>query len=245
MAEQSIMDVRAETQSWLPSMAAQTMEGPFYPAPSPLRVAIDEGLPGVPLELRFVVVDATTGQPMPNVLVDVWHCDAAGRYSGFTPEEQPAVPVSTVGETFCRGAQPTDERGFAHFTTIYPSWYPGRTAHMHAKVSIDQVNVLTTQLYLPDAISEYIYVHHKAYNDRSTEFKDIYNSNDLVLNAADPSRIGVMAVKEEKDRYVAFLTLGVDPTARPDPDTSGEVPEMPPAPTDRPAAIIPGGLGSR
>jgi len=53
-----------------------------------------------------------------NAIVDIWHCDAGGVYSGFESGE---------GERFLRGAQSTNEDGIARFTTIYPGWYQGRT----------------------------------------------------------------------------------------------------------------------
>ena len=83
--------------------------------------------------------------PLENAIVDIWHCDAGGVYSGFESGE---------GERFLRGAQATNEDGIAKFTTIYPGFYQGRTVHIHAKVHLDRQTVLTTQLYFDDAVSD-------------------------------------------------------------------------------------------
>ena len=79
-----------------------------------------------------------------DAVVDLWHCDAAGGYSGFEGQE---------AETYLRGAQVTDADGVAEFTTIFPGGYSGRTTHIHAKVHLDNRTVLTTQVYFPDDVS--------------------------------------------------------------------------------------------
>jgi protocatechuate 3,4-dioxygenase beta subunit len=53
--------------------------------------------------------------------VHIWHCYAQGVYS----EVQNAT-----SENFPRGYQDTDSNGQVSFTTIYPGWYSGRTAHI-------------------------------------------------------------------------------------------------------------------
>jgi protocatechuate 3,4-dioxygenase beta subunit len=60
--------------------------GPFYVAGELFRTDIVEGKPGVPLDLRIVVLNARTCKPLANAAVDIWHCDALGLYSGFTKQ---------------------------------------------------------------------------------------------------------------------------------------------------------------
>ena len=98
------------------------------------------------LALRVREADGCT--PIENAIVDIWHCDAGGVYSGFDDGE---------GERFLRGAQATNEDGIARFTTIYPGFYQGRTVHIHAKVHLDRQTVLTTQLYFDDAVSDRVF----------------------------------------------------------------------------------------
>jgi len=101
--------------------------GPYYLADELIRADIREGKPGVPLNLRLLVLDAGTCRPLANAAVDLWHCDAAGAYSGF----------GTAGgdsHTFLRGIQLTDQDGVAQFHTIFPGCYPGRTNHIHFQV---------------------------------------------------------------------------------------------------------------
>ena len=65
---------------------AEQEEGPFYIADELFRSNLVEGKPGVPLSLRIVLLDAHSCRPLPNAVVDVWHCDAMGVYSGFAKQ---------------------------------------------------------------------------------------------------------------------------------------------------------------
>ena len=73
---------------------------------------------GVQLALTFAVarLDGSSCVPSEGVLVDVWHCDAAGIYSDV---QDPGF--NTTGKTFLRGYQVTDANGAASFVTIYPA----------------------------------------------------------------------------------------------------------------------------
>jgi protocatechuate 3,4-dioxygenase beta subunit len=101
-------------------LTPELTEGPFYVPNERVRRNITEGKPGVPLELRLTVVDASSCKPLGNALVDVWHADALGVYSGDV--------AGDAGTSFLRGVQRTDAHGLAVFKTIYPGWYQGRAA---------------------------------------------------------------------------------------------------------------------
>ncbi|MGH9110593.1 MAG: hypothetical protein ACRDY3_14255 [Acidimicrobiales bacterium] len=125
----------------------------------PVRRDIAEDRPGVPLQLGVRLVD--DGAPLAGVAVEVWHCDALGRYSGFPPPD-PSVVVTAAtapraeylpGETFLRGRQVSDVAGMVEFDTMYPGWYPGRTVHVHVIVRAAAV-IFTNQLYFPDPVSD-------------------------------------------------------------------------------------------
>ena len=114
--------------------------------------------PGLPLELTILVsrLAATRCEPLPGAQVDVWHCDHLGVYSDVQDPR-----FNTVGQKFLRGYQVTDARGRAHFTTIYPGWYEGRTVHIHFKVrspaSAGRGFEFTSQLYFDDALSDQVF----------------------------------------------------------------------------------------
>jgi protocatechuate 3,4-dioxygenase beta subunit len=129
------------------TLTPETTEGPYYFDVDSIRGDIRDDREGTTLKLAVRVRDAESCEPIRNAVVDIWHCDAEGAYSGFQSESR----------TFLRGAQVTDGEGVVEFTTIYPGWYPGRTVHVHAKVHLDRTTVLTTQLFFDDAVSAEVY----------------------------------------------------------------------------------------
>lgn len=112
--------------------------------------------PGVPLRLTFRIsqMAGTACNALPGAHVDVWHCDAAGRYSDVDGRRE-----SRSG--FLRGYQRTDDAGRVEFITIYPGWYRGRAVHVHFKVRTRGASAaareFTSQLYFDDALSNRIY----------------------------------------------------------------------------------------
>ena len=80
---------------------AEETAGPFYFEVDRVRSDIREGHDGAPLRLGVRVRDLAQGcDPIPNAVVDVWHCDATGSYS-------------EPGETYLRGLQVTNSDGIA------------------------------------------------------------------------------------------------------------------------------------
>jgi protocatechuate 3,4-dioxygenase beta subunit len=128
-------------------------EGPFYLDLDSVRSDITGGKPGAALRLR-VQAQATDCAPLKDLAVDVWHCDAAGVYSGFAGQ---LGGLDTTGETFLRGTQITDASGVAEFETIYPGWYPGRTTHVHFKVHTSSTMEATSQIYFPEDVTSAVY----------------------------------------------------------------------------------------
>src|SRR5687767_4533577 len=142
---------------------------------------------GVPFALTFNVLRVSSGQctPLEGAMVDVWHCDAKGVYSGVSDRQ---IGFDTVGQKFLRGYQITDGRGVAWFTTIYPGWYQGRTVHLHFKVRTPASAVLsdgsgevyefTSQLFFDEASSDRVFA--KAPYAEKGE-RDTRNANDGIF----------------------------------------------------------------
>jgi len=109
-------------------LTPEQTEGPYYIDGEKLRGNITEGKAGTPLTLRLKVVNASTCKPIRGAVVDIWHADAVGVYSGFG--------AGASNRTFMRGIQRTNAQGLAVFRTVYPRWYQGRTVHTHVKVHL-------------------------------------------------------------------------------------------------------------
>ena len=146
----------------------RTTEGPYVLPTSPLRSDVREGKAGVPLKLRFQVVDLYTCQPMRNVKVEIWHSDAVGLYSGVVNMEFDIVTLKpstdgrpdTRGKEFLRGHQVSGPEGYVTFDTIFPGWYSARLPHIHVRSFNETPRgqmVHNTQVFLPAAIQNQVY----------------------------------------------------------------------------------------
>jgi protocatechuate 3,4-dioxygenase beta subunit len=162
-------------------------EGPYHRDVPPERTEISEDRPGVSLRLGLRLLAMQAATPLAGVLVEVWHADHEGRYSGFQPfRAQPgqvvtseSVPREIVApnETFLRGAQRTDQLGMCAFRTIYPGWYPSRTVHVHLRAHLGE-RTATTQLYFPDEVTDDVFTV-STYEGRSR--RDTTNDTDSIF----------------------------------------------------------------
>jgi protocatechuate 3,4-dioxygenase beta subunit len=222
-------------------LTPQSIEGPFYLDPRLVRTEIAEGRPGVPLRVDLRVVDGATCKASERTRVDIWHADAVGIYSGYEGQGD-KQDLSTVGQKFLRGTQFTDSKGAVSFKTIYPGWYEGRATHIHFKVLLKDRNVLTGQMYFPDAVNEFIYANVPAYADRLKP-RAVVNANDRFATFHDPKRLSFCAIKEERDCYAVSLVLGVDrlAIAKADrPPREGNAPQQPAI--ERVRMLLPGSM---
>ncbi len=153
----------------------QETAGPFYLAGEAVRSDISEGKPGTPLRIEITVIDASTCAPIPDLPVDVWHCDASGVYSGYPGQ---LGNLDTTGQTFLRGTQVTDASGKVTFTSIYPGWYPGRTTHIHFTIHTSATTEATSQMYFDEPVTAAMY-QGAPYDAHGP--KDTTNGNDGVV----------------------------------------------------------------
>ena len=181
-------------------------EGPFYLDPKLLRSDITSGQPGAPLNLALQVVRAGDCATLANARVDVWHADALGLYSGY--ERQSGVGgISTkpaVGQQYLRGTQMTDATGNVQFRTIFPSWYGGRTPHVHFKVFLGGNEVVASQIFFPDEITKEVFSEWRPYRDHASK-RTTFNGN-------DPIKQGIYSdVTRQSKSYAAKAVLVVAP----------------------------------
>ena len=119
------------------------------------RQDIREDRVGVPLRQKIRIVGADNCDPMPNVRVNIWHCDRDGDYSGY-------AAMGSEGQTYCRGYQMTDANGECEFVTIFPGWYPGRTTHVHFQVHVSSQYSVVSQWTWPHAAAVEVATTHSA-----------------------------------------------------------------------------------
>ena len=127
--------------------------GPYPSLTDLFRSDIREGKSGTPLTLALTVVNTNNScSPVPGANVEIWQCDADGRYSQYS---QPGYDGRS--ETFLRGIQTTDGAGRVTFTTIYPGWYQGRATHIHIDVAVNGRSVKVTQIAFPESVTAALY----------------------------------------------------------------------------------------
>ncbi|MCC6158871.1 MAG: intradiol ring-cleavage dioxygenase [Deltaproteobacteria bacterium] len=175
-------------------------EGPYFLDLDMIREDVTEGKPGAALSLTLLLQRASDCEPIKDIAVDIWHCDADGVYSGYLGQ---LGGVDTSGLTFLRGTQITGADGRVRFMTIYPGWYPGRTTHIHFKVHLTGMLEATSQLYFPEDATETVYAT-APYDARGQ--KDTTNLSDGVTPGSVPP---LPAVSPDGAGYAATLTVTV------------------------------------
>ncbi|MBK8182625.1 MAG: intradiol ring-cleavage dioxygenase [Candidatus Competibacteraceae bacterium] len=142
---------RAAAAMRLEPTPAQTA-GPFYPSEPPLEDDNDlthvRGASGVAqgriTDLGGRLLDRN-GQPIQAARIEIWQCDATGRYHHL---EDRGGRIDPNFQGF--GRTVTDPAGRYRFRTIRPVPYPGRTPHIHFAVFSEGQRPFTTQLYIRD-----------------------------------------------------------------------------------------------
>lgn len=127
------------------------MRGPFYPDTFPADTDADLVLlRGSATRAAGTVahvggrVLSTDGVPLAGATVEVWQCDARGRYHHPGDTEGPALDAAFQG--YGRVTAAAD--GSYRFRTIRPVAYPGRTPHIHFAVQAPGRRALVTQMYV-------------------------------------------------------------------------------------------------
>ena len=211
-------EATAEALGTLPACVVRPAltEGPYFVEEmlnrSDIRVDPSDGSvkDGALLRLIFNVSDVSADKctPLEGAQVDVWHCDALGRYSDV---DDPGFDTS--GQKWLRGYQVTDQYGVAEFITIYPGWYSGRTVHIHFKIRTDpesdQGYEFTSQLFFPEDLTDEVQAQAPY---ASKGYRNTLNVNDSIFQGSD----GLLTLEpvafeeDEESGYKATFGIGLD-----------------------------------
>ncbi|MFD7706613.1 intradiol ring-cleavage dioxygenase [Streptomyces sp. NPDC059786] len=219
-SQDSAAEVRTDRTEPVAAAAVCTLtkeltEGPYYLDGALVRADIREDKPGIKLDLVLTVVDDSTCAPLNEALVEVWHCDALGEYSGFVGNNGHSEPDNGK---FLRGGVLTGSDGVARITTIYPGWYQGRAIHIHIKVHTDVTltsdgsftggqTLHTGQLFINETITTAV----AAVSPYSTNtVRRVPLSQDGIYGNGGAAA-GLMTVTGSTSAgYTGSLTLGID-----------------------------------
>ena len=128
--------------------------GPFYPYDHALETDADlvrvggrsTLARGVIAHLGGVVTDHR-GRAVPGAVVEIWQCDANGRY--HHPRDRRNRPLDENFQGYGRSRTGAD--GSYRFRTIRPVAYPGRAPHIHFTIRGPGFEPLVTQMYVEGA----------------------------------------------------------------------------------------------
>lgn len=120
----------------------------------------------------------TKGEPVRGAKLEIWQCNAAGKYR-HGADDNPA-PIDPNFQGFA--VIESDKDGYYRFKTIKPGAYPigknaWRTPHIHFEVTGKESRI-TTQLYFPG----------EALNEKDTIFKETRRREALVAKILPPEK---------------------------------------------------------
>ncbi|MGW7255153.1 intradiol ring-cleavage dioxygenase [Streptomyces sp. NPDC054834] len=199
------------------TLTAEVTEGPYSLSGALVREDIREDKEGVEVQYTFTVVDtANDCSPLADALVEIWHCDSLGEYSGFVGGNG---HTEDDNGTFLRGGQMTDSDGQVNITSIWPGHYVSRAVHVHMRVHTDVTLtddsytggelIHTGQLFFDPDINSEVQAT-SPYSDNTT--KETRLDDDTVYDddGASSGLLTLTALGDSvSDGYKATLTVGV------------------------------------
>ncbi|KAK4100325.1 aromatic compound dioxygenase [Parathielavia hyrcaniae] len=197
-------------------LAPEVTQGPYYVAGEYVRENIVDDEPGVSFLVEYQVIDVATCDPVPDVYVEMWHCNSTGVYSGVAANGNGnGADTTNLDNTALRGIQPTDDDGVAIFESVFPGHYTGRTTHVHVMV---HANATTdTALLSNGTLGLDTYASHvgQAFFDQAliTAMDEIepYASNTAVVTLnEDDSIMQEGAATDGLDPVMEYTLLGDD-----------------------------------
>lgn len=141
----------------LPATLSEVTGPSFAPATLAVQVAdLTTGHAGAPLGERIIVCGSVldeNGRAVSRTLVEIWQCNAAGRYRHERDTHDAPLDPNFTGA----GQVVTDAEGRYRFTTIRPGAYPWRNHHNAWRPSHIHFSLfgpafatrLVTQMYFP------------------------------------------------------------------------------------------------
>ncbi|MET0284203.1 MAG: intradiol ring-cleavage dioxygenase [Polyangiales bacterium] len=178
---------------------------------SPLRVDVSNGWDGLPMRIAVRVVDASC-TPVVGALVEIWHTNYKGIYSGRISTMCNKDEVDRADDYF-RGYQVSDADGVVYFDSVFPGWYSGRAVHIHLRVlkgsyqSADNAEAWNiTQLLWDDQLVKSIFADQPLYKDYGTP-DTLLSADNVVGGESDKTRITWDIAKMTDGAMLASKTL--------------------------------------
>ncbi|KAJ5392802.1 hypothetical protein N7465_011776 [Penicillium sp. CMV-2018d] len=211
-------------------LAPDVTQGPYYVTGELVRNNMAESQEGIPLYMDIQLINTNTCEPIPEIYMDLWHCNATGVYSGVVASGNGnSEDATNLNTTFHRGIQKSNKDGVIQMQTNFPGHYTGRATHIH--VLTHPAN--ETQILANGTLSG-------LYSSRSSHIGQIFFDQDLItaaekvspystntqevtlnsddsilseeLDTIDPFMEYVYLGDDVSDGIFAWISVGMDPT---------------------------------
>ncbi|TDZ74649.1 hypothetical protein CTRI78_v000631 [Colletotrichum trifolii] len=186
------------------ALVPETTIGPYYVEGELIRTDITDGQGGVPVHLDVQFVDVTNCGAVPEQLIDIWHCNATGIYSGVSARGQ-----GGLNTTHGRGVQKSDTDGVVQFDTIFPGHYTGRATHIHV-LSTDGAEVLPNGTFEGGTARNIGQIFFDQSLITEVELLEPYASNTQQLTTNLRDSIAAGEATAEYDPFLKYVKLGDD-----------------------------------
>ena len=227
-------------------LAQEETQGPYWFDVDSIRSDIREGRPGLTLALALRVHDLSSCsvggavRPVPNSVVEIWHCDAGGVYSGFAtvatsqpPPGRPPGASNRRGGEQPGGPAPSGASSDGSYSSGNPDATPSDDGtYLRGAQAADANGVVRfTTIYPGWYPGRTTHIHCKVHLDRrtvlTTQLYFDYNLTEEIYRAVPPytehtvrdtrndtdsiyADAGMMTTQRSADGYLAAINLGLD-----------------------------------
>ena len=178
-------------------------EGPYYTSDAPIRS--DMSLMDPKAERLFIagqVIDIDSCEGISNAKIEFWNANSSGVYDneGYN----------------MRGGFYTNQNGYYAMNTRLPGYYHPRPHHIHVKIWINDIVVLTTQLYFEnhpsgvrggDETLQLTLVPARGNYGYHTSFTFVVDHTEDTINDVEPLEIGGqnIGINHQKNDHGALV----------------------------------------
>ncbi|KAF6830103.1 hypothetical protein CPLU01_07518 [Colletotrichum plurivorum] len=186
------------------ALVPETTIGPYYVEGELIRTDVMDGQAGVPVHLDVQFVNVADCTAVPEQLIDIWHCNATGVYSGVSAQGQ-----GGLNTTFGRGVQQSDADGVVEFDTVFPGHYTGRATHIHI-MSTDGAEVLPNGTFEGGTARNIGQLFFDQSLISEVEALEPYTTNQQTLTTNLGDMIAAGEATAEYDPFLKYVRLGDD-----------------------------------
>jgi hypothetical protein len=138
------------------------------------------------------------------MLVDIWHANATGVYSGVE-----AAGQGGLNTTFLRGIQVTDRDGVTQFDSVFPGHYAGRTNHIHVASRLGGT-ILPNGTYAGGTVNHIGQLYFDEELSAAIESFSPYALNTVPRTTAREDFLTADEATADYDPFVSYVRLGSD-----------------------------------